>query len=182
MKPINKFCNILRKRSKDHSTAIERLKDLPGMMMSIIRQELDSMVRVIYLLSISDLSERERLISQTLNGEKWTVLTKNGKYKNVTDRDMVELSNKLEGWTLSAYKFGCSFIHLSNYHDYSKENPFVLLPKEERENILKHMRYYHGGPLSDEPSFAEFSRYFPEVFKKISGNLECNIEDLENEN
>lgn len=106
MDNTQRLCSILRKRSSEHATAISRILDLPGMMVSILRQELDSMVRAIYLLSKNDLSERERLIQQTLNGEVWTVLTVNGKHKKVTDREMVELSNQLQGWTLSVYKFG----------------------------------------------------------------------------
>ena len=158
---------------------MRRLNDLPGMMSSILRQELDSMVRVIYLLNISDLEERNRLIVQMLNGEVWTVLTDKGKSKKVTDKDMVELANNLQGWTLSVYKFGCSFIHLSKYHDYSDENPFDLLSSEEQKSILKHMRYYHGGPKNSSPNFDEFVTYFPSVFDKISGNLECYLNDLE---
>lgn len=175
----NRFCSVLRKRSSEHAEAMSRMNDLPGMMASILRQELDSMVRVIYLLTISDMVERKRLINQTLNGEIWTVLTENGKNKKITDRDMVELSNKLQAWTLSVYKFGCAFIHFSNFHDYSNENPFAFLDPEEQSNILDHMRHYHGGPDSNTPSFEEFSSYFPRVFKKISENLECYIKDLE---
>ncbi|MBC8378087.1 MAG: hypothetical protein H8E62_02845 [Planctomycetes bacterium] len=179
MESINKFCSALRNRSYEHAAAISRTYDLPGMMASILRQELDSMVRVIYLLTITDLNERKRLINQTLNGEIWTVLTENGKIKKVTDRDMVELSNKLQGWTLSVYKFGCAFIHFSNFHDYRNENPFDLLDPDEQSSILDHMRYYHGGPKENHPSFEEIASYFPRVFHKIAGNLECYIKDLE---
>jgi hypothetical protein len=158
---------------------MERINDLPGMMASILRQELDSMVRVIYLLSIRNVQERERLIDQALKGDKWTVTTANGKNKKVTDREMVELSNKLQGWSFSVYKFGCSFIHLSNFHDYSASNPFEQIDDEEKYNILSHLRQYHGGPQSDAPKFEELSRYFPKVFEKIAANLDCYISDLE---
>ena len=175
MDEIEKFCNILRKRSEEHAKAIGRLHDLHGMMASILRQELDSMVRVIYLLAIPDLNERKRLINQTLSGSVWTVKTPKGKDKKVTDREMVEISNKLEGWTLSVYKFGCAFIHFSNYHDYSEANPFEILSSEEKTDMLSHLRHYHGGPRSDKPSFSEISAYFPRVFDKISSNLDWAI-------
>ncbi len=174
----NKFCEILRKRSAEHSAAISRVSNLPGIMVSILRQELDSMVRAIYLLTIKDLEERKRLMLQTLSGELWTVPTSKGKQRKITDRDMVELSNQLQGWTLSVYKFGCAFIHFSNFHDYSVSNPFESLSQTEQSDILSHLRYYHGGPDSDTPSFQELSLYFPRVFDKIAGNLECYINDL----
>jgi hypothetical protein len=179
MDDIKKFCEILRKRSSEHSTAMNRVHDLPGVMASILRQELDSMVRAIYLLTICDLKERKRLIAQTLAGEIWTVSTDKGKQRKVTDKDMVELSNKLQGWTLSVYKFGCAFIHFSSSHDYSNSNPFDSLPPNEQSDILKHLRNYHGGPHSNHPSFNEMAAFFPRVFDKIAGNLECYINSLE---
>jgi len=180
MDDIKKFCEILRKRSYEHAEAMKRINDLPGMMVSIIRQELDSMVRAIYLLSISDFDERKRLIKQTLSGHKWTKLTSNGKSKIITDREMVGLSNILQGWTQSVYKFACSFIHFSNYHDYSSVNPFTQIDSAEQKNILDYLRNYHGGPMNDKPSFNELANYFPRVFDKIAGNLKCYINDLEN--
>jgi hypothetical protein len=152
---------------------------LPGIMASILRQELDSMVRVIYLLSISDLKERKRLMEQTIDGIKWTVETKNRKQREITDREMVELSNQLQGWTKSVYKFGCAFIHLSNFHDYRSKNPLDSLTDAEKEDILSHMRFYHNGPHSDSPSFKELATYFPMVFDKIASNLECYLKELE---
>jgi len=149
------------------------------MMISILRQEIDSMIRAIYLLSVSDMTERKRLIKQTLDGRIWTVLTDNGKERKITDREMVELSNRLQGWTLSVYKFGCAFIHFSNFHDYNRVNPFDLLSVEEKRDILEHLRYYHGGPRVDNPDFHELVLYIPGVFDKISSNLKCYIKDIE---
>ena len=159
--------------------AVKRTTDLPGIMASIIRQELDSMVRVIYLLSVSDLSERKRLIGQTIDGNKWTVETQKGKQRQIADREMVELANQLQGWTKSVYKFGCAFIHLSSRHAYNSKTPFKSLSDTEKEDILSHMRHYHGGPNSDSPSFEELATYFPLVFEKITSNLECYLKELE---
>lgn len=179
MEEIKKFCEIVRKKSVEHREAMHRVHDLPGMMVSILRQELDSMVRAIYLLNIDDIPERKRLIKQSLMGEKWTIATRNGKNRKVTDREMVDLANELQGWTLSVYKFGCAFIHFSNFHDYSASNPFESLDAKEKTDILEHLRYYHGGPLNDNPSFDELSNYFPRVYEKIASNLECYVKDIE---
>lgn len=173
------FCNNIRQRSNEHKSAIKRIADLPAIMASILRQELDSMVRVIYLLSISDLEERKKLMAQTIEGKKWTIETKKGKQHKITDREMVELSNQLQGWTKSVYKFGCAFIHLSNFHAYKSKNPFESLHATEKEDILCHMRFYHGGPNSNSPSFEEFTTYFPMVFEKITSNLEYYLDRLE---
>ena len=180
MSNIQNFVVIVRKRSQEHRTAVERVNDLPAIMASILRQELDSLVRVLYLRSLQNLEERERLISQTLAGKPWTVLTENLKYRKITDREMVDAASKLHGWAQFAYRFGCSFIHLSDFHNYSNQNPFELISESEQNDLLKYLRQYHNGPDSDNPSFEELRSYFPDVFEKIASNLSHYLEALKN--
>ena len=137
------------------------------------------MIRIVYLLSIKDLSERQSLIDATLRGKRWRVRTARGKWRYVTDRELVDLAQSLQGWTRSVYKFGCAFIHLSDFHDHLAENPFGKLPETERQDVLSHMRHYHGGPCSDYPDTAELSSYLPQIFEKITSNLECYLKALE---
>ena len=180
-KETETFCNLVRIRSRENLAAVEclsRQQNALSPMMSILRQELDSMVRVIWLLSIDDKAERRRLIHATLTGKKWTKQTQTGKMSKISDREMVDLSQWLHGWTESVYKFGCAFIHLSDFHNHAVENPFRKLPQTEREDILSHMRAYHGGPLGNDPDMDELAHYIPQVFAKISGNLDCYITSL----
>ncbi|MEI7590811.1 MAG: hypothetical protein WCJ49_05815, partial [Deltaproteobacteria bacterium] len=121
---VAKFCDIILKRSSEHREAMALLRrsNCHGVRLTVIRQELDSMIRVIYLTQIDNINERNRLMGETLSGDsdnKWTILTEKGKYRKITDKEMVDLSDKLNGWTLSVYKFGCSFIHLSKSHSYN---------------------------------------------------------------
>lgn len=148
---------------------------LAGQMIAVLRQELDSMVRVIYLLTQST-ERREILINALMRGEKWTQESSRAK---VTDREMVELAQELQGWTQSVYKFGCAFIHLSGLHDYNIRDPLDQLPADERGDILKHCRNYHGGPAPGDERFESIVPYLPKIFDKISGNLECYLEQLE---
>ena len=120
-------------------------------------------------------------MSCTLKGERWKRPNANGKQSVITDAKMVEVSEKFEGWANSVYKFGCAFIHLSNFHGYLSSNPLETLSWEEKTDILEHMRNYHGGPRTDNPTFDELATYFPRVFEKIKGNLECYLEYLEKE-
>jgi hypothetical protein len=149
---------------------------LAGQMVAILRQELDSMVRVIYLLAQPS-DRRVILIESSVNGEKWS--QQNSK-RAVTDKEMVDLAQRLQGWTCSVYKFGCAFIHLSALHDYNDRDPFSQLPIEERGDILRHCRDYHGGPTSSNPNFLDFAPYFPSVLEKIASNLGYYLEQLEN--
>lgn len=174
------FCRQVRSRSAEHASAVRLLfhANHLGQVVSILRQELDSMIRTIYLLSICDRIERQRLIDSSVNGGPWTV---NGRKARITDKDMADRAGNFQGWTASAYKFGCSFIHLSAFHDYSDRDPFRSLPNSERQQILQHMRNYHGGPVGNDPSFADIAKYFPAVFDKVSGNLACYLKSLEND-
>jgi hypothetical protein len=137
------------------------------------------MVRVIYLLTVTDLGERKRLIASTLRGEKWKVATARGKFRDVTDREMVDLAQTLRSWTQSVYRFGCAFVHLSDFHNHLAKDPFASLSKEERDQVLSHLRSYHGGPIRDDPDMKELSTYIPRVFDKIADNLGFYLRQLE---
>ncbi len=147
-----------------------------GQAVAILRQELDSMVRVMYLLSLSDHAARSTLVASLVNG----VVMRHANGKRVTDKEMVDLGQILHGWAKSVYQFGCSFIHLSSFHDWNHRNPLDLLSTEERRQVMDHMRYYHGGPSGDKPTFQEFATFLPRVLGKIAGNLGCYLDHLEN--
>ncbi|MFP4381754.1 MAG: hypothetical protein ACLFUS_14735 [Candidatus Sumerlaeia bacterium] len=149
---------------------------LPGQMVSILRQELDSLVRVIFLLSQADRRYRQALIDDSVMGRKWTQPESR---KPVTDREMVELADTLHGWTKSVYSFGCAFIHLSSFHDYLERDPFKQLPPEERAAVIGHVRNYHGGMEGPSPTFQDLVPFLPRVFEKIAGNLEYYVSELE---
>jgi hypothetical protein len=68
------FCAMIRNRSDENRRAMHCFSTLHGVLspaFSILRQELDSMIRMIYLLKITDPVERQRLIRSTLHGERW---------------------------------------------------------------------------------------------------------------
>lgn len=143
--------------------------------MSILRQELDSMVRVIYLLYIKDQTYREELIKASVEGRQWTL---QGKKAKVTDREMVNLSQTLErGWTESVYRFGCAFIHLSSFHDYKDRDAMDMISVQDRRDIVAHVTQYHGAPRGEK--FNDLIPILPMVFEKIASNLESYLSDLE---
>jgi hypothetical protein len=147
-----------------------------GQVVSILRQELDSMVRVIYLLSIENRARRLALVDASVAGRIWT---HENSRRRVTDRDMVEIAATLAGWTESVYRFGCAFIHLSAFHDCKERDPLQMISRLERDAIIRHMRRYHGGPVGDRPTFGDVVPFLPLVFSKIADNLECYVSRLE---
>ena len=176
MSELDTFCRQVRARTTEHRQAMLALSGLPGQMVSILRQELDSLVRVVFLLAQSDRQDRHRLIVDAVSGRKWT---RTGSRKPITDREMVDLTDTLHGWTRSVYGFGCAFIHLSHLHDYQIREPLDQIPETEKSAILDHLRYYHGGPNGSAPRFSDIVPLLPAVFEKIADNLECYVKQLE---
>ncbi|MFZ2489187.1 MAG: hypothetical protein WAZ19_13830 [Anaerolineae bacterium] len=175
------FARLVESRSSETSHVFDVFafrSNMAGTLVGKLREELDSLIRVIYLQNTPSISERLRLMSLTLAGEKWTRLTHNGKYAQVTDRDMVEVANNLNGWSESVYRFGCAFIHLSSFHDYQHSDPFAQLDPTEQADILRHMRAYHDGPRESSPTFADIVDYIPMIYIKIRDNLDCRLKDL----
>jgi hypothetical protein len=178
------FCDSIRARSKENLTALQCFRQpdvVAGPALSILRQEMESFVLVLYLLSVKDIHARRRLIDSTLRGGKWTTRSASGRSRNVTDREIVGLAQKLRGWTKSAYKFGCGFLHMSEFHSRFAANPLDKLKYSEKLDILSHLRTYHAAPPAADPDIPELSRYVPRVFEQVSKNLDCYLSRLERE-
>lgn len=153
---------------------MNQLSRLPGHQVGILRQELDSMVRAIWLGHCNP-AERHRLAE---------MFQQSGEFRQVsggriTDAAMVALAGRLHGWTQRVYKFGCAFIHLSNAHDFQNRDPFVDLTDFDRREIIEHISNYHGLRLPESFGFHDLVPVLPQVFDKIRGNLECELSDLE---
>jgi hypothetical protein len=178
MSDVQVFCRQIRARTAEHREAMRAVAALPGQMFSILRQELDSLVRVIFLLGQQDHDYRNQLINAAVEGRRWNT---RGARRHVTDKEMVELAQRLHGWTQSVYKFGCAFIHLSSMHDYRTRDPLKDISDEERNAVLGHLRYYHGSPHQLNPTFQDIVPYLPNVFEKIASNLEYYLTQLEDD-
>src|ERR1035437_6820606 len=95
------FCRQVRARSAEHRLAVARLGSARthGTIVGILRQELDSMVRVVYLLSVTDRGRRDELVAASAAGRQWSRPDRGGR---VTGRERVELAGRQNRWTRSA--------------------------------------------------------------------------------
>lgn len=173
---LETFCRQVRARSAENRQAMLALRALPGQMISVLRQELDSLVRVVFLLAQNERSYRHGLICDSVYGRRWR---RRNSQQPVTDREMVDIADALHGWTRSVYAFGCAFIHLSNLHDHQVRDPLDQITEAERNAILDHLHHYHGGPHGASVRFSDIVPYLPMVFTKIADNLECYVNQLE---
>jgi len=178
--PMKSFARQVRARSAEHATAIKLLGSagLHSIGVGILRQELDSLVRVMYLLATRDRRERIRLVQDSVHGRRW----RNANGKSITDKEMVQLANGLTGWAESVYRFGCAFIHLSNFHDRLARDPFKALPTSDQRQIIGHIEEYHGhlATLATRmPGINDLLPLIPRVFTKVTDNLRCYLDLLE---
>ncbi|MCC6181270.1 MAG: hypothetical protein IT237_05500 [Bacteroidia bacterium] len=175
-----KFIEIVKSRSAENSKSIHLLfeKGIIGNCISILRQELDSFIRVIYLGKLGDMNERQRLMQLTIDGLEWNELTINGRQRKITDRDMVDFANVLFGYINYVYKFGCGFIHLSNNHDFQNENPFEKLSDYDKTSIVTYLNQYHNFPIENELTIEAFKPYLLNVYEKVSSNMLYHIDEL----
>ena len=179
---ISQFIELVKNRSEENRLSLNNLYEnhLLGNCISILRQEIDTFIRIIYLGRLDSVHERERLITLTFNDEKWNTLTINNKTKNITDKDMVDIASEIKGYVQYLYKFGCGFIHLSNYHNYKTENPFDRLNLGEQIDIKFYLHQYHGFPIENDLTIETIEYLIPDVFNKISQNMLYYNEQLLN--
>ncbi len=168
MNELEIFCNLVKNRSNENSKAIQLLYQnrLYGICVGILRQELDSMVRVLFLLTCTQ-QLRLQFIKQTLNNEKWHI-----EKKNITDSSLVKNILKMHGWARNVYRFGCSFIHFSIFHYYTEQDPFLKLPRESINSIKNFMVQYQEFPKEKDINFSTMQPYLLKIFDKINKNLE----------
>ncbi|PMD99537.1 hypothetical protein BWI97_00865 [Siphonobacter sp. BAB-5405] len=169
------FKRILMQRSNENTKSIRLLheQELFGTCISLLRQELDSLIRVCYLHTLTNDLELNKLIEDTVNGVEWR---KNG--ERITDRKMVNIASQYNHWAPEVYNFGNCFTHLTNYHDYEQNDPLLTLDLELTQKIRNYLNSYHGFPLTSEVNFQNVIPYIPEVALKISNNLRLYIDHL----
>lgn len=176
------FLNQAKQRNLENQKAFKILYDcgLYGVAIGLLRQELDTLIRLCYLFLSRDLDrllEAKELIKQSINGEQWMIALGNSKKRRITDREMVDLAYHLGGWEQLVYKFGCKLIHLSDFHLYLEKDPFENIPHDEKMQIIEYMVIYHEYPYS-EVTFETLIEYLPAIMEKISSNICGYIEDL----
>ena len=174
---IQEFCRIVRERSSTNEQAMNRLFDFPGHQVGILRQELDSMLRVVYL-RLCDEATRNEIAGRFVSGLGF--LHRNG--SRITDAEMLREARPHYGWVARIYDFGCRFIHLSTAHDFINHDPLDKLCTADREEIRTFFRDFHGALLAADFTYQDVLPLLPSIFKKLKDNAELELTDLESDN
>jgi hypothetical protein len=170
------FCRMIEARSREHHEAMRVALDKGWLAIagSVLRMELDSMIRVIWLLHHPD--TREQILASCVAGEGFS-----GDRTRITDRAMAEDAANVNGWVRAVYRFGNTFVHLTNAHDYAVHDPFQAY--EHRGEVIEFLNRYHqgkvpGGPVDDSSTLRDLAAYAPYVLEKITSNLDTYVRHL----
>ncbi len=170
------FCHAVEARSREHHEAMEAALDKGWLSIagSVLRMELDSMIRVIWLLDHPE--SRGQILAACVAGEGF-------KAGRVSVRDIVMVNHAVSshGWVRRVYDFGNRFVHLTNAHGYAERDPFQAY--EHRAEVIEYINDYHGGkipgrPLDDRSSLIDLVPYAPHVLEKITSNLDSYLSRL----
>ena len=181
---VNNFCALVRARSQENLKSLLLLVDNGSFSIAIglLRQELDSLIRVAFLCDNGASSEISlSLINDLLEGKQWKRTTKKNKKARITDREMINIASSLGGWVEIIYSFGCKLIHLSDIHGYKTNNPQKNITDKDKKEIIKYLYGYHGYPYGDIEQI-HIEEYLPKVMKKLVENVEYYIKKIEIEN
>ncbi|HFB54665.1 MAG TPA: hypothetical protein ENJ46_01970 [Hellea balneolensis] len=177
---IKQFLRLIRARTTENKAALLVLMNANfyGVAFGLLRQEIDSLIKVAYLADNSDARVRKHIRS-LVSGERWRHETERGKLVYVTDREMLDKSKSLIGWEKTVYEFGCKLIHLSEFHDYDNIDPISTFFDDQVEEIIGYLKQYHEfeGESLDLNVLIE---YLPNVMDKVCANTLGYVSILEN--
>lgn len=170
------FVNLLKERSSGNNLPLSSLLEqkLYAQAIAILRQDIDSLLRVSYLLTIGDRAERSALMEAVIRGEEW----KTGK-KIIMDTDLATVVFHYNKWISEVFDFGNLFKNISDHHDFTTADPLAGLSSIQKTTMRYYLSTYHQFPYDMRMNFTNVFTYLPKVASKVSSNLKRNLFDLE---
>jgi hypothetical protein len=171
------FVNLIKEKSSVNNASLVSAQEqkLYAQAIDILQQDIDSLLRVSYLLTIGDRSERSALMEAMLKGEEW----KTGK-KNITGSDMAAVVLHFNKWIAEVFDFGNLFTKITDHHDYKSADPLANLTSIQKTTLRYYLSTYHQFPYDMAMNFSNVLSYLPKVSTKVITNLKRNLVDLEN--
>jgi len=171
------FINLIKEKTSVNNTSLVSLQEqkLYAQAIAVLQQDIDALLRVSYLLTIGDRSERSALMEATIRGEEW----KTGR-KNITDADMAAVVIHFNKWIAEVFDFGNLFGKITDHHDHKSADPLTNLTSIQKTTLRYYLSTYHQFPYDMSMTFSNVLTYLPKVSTKVITNLKRNLIDLEN--
>ncbi len=149
------------------------------MCIGLLRQELDSLLRLCYLWRPeTNVNQAKLLMQDSTQGKIWKYRNANGKTVKLRDSDMLQFAAFLGGWESVVYHFGCKAIHLSDLHGYQIRDPLVSADAKTKEEVIKYLSLYHGYG-KQTICMDDLYAYLPKVMEKLTDNVAFYVEELQ---
>ena len=177
--PIDEYKKIISQRLDENRKSFDLLFGIQhyGNCISIMRQELDQVIKLLFLLN-STKSEQMQFIEASINNHKWFVLTSDNKKDYVTEDILKEFSETLSGWDKSIYEFGLAFGSMANTYNYGTKDPIKSMADKDKEKIFKYITEYHNKDFSREYDLGKLILELPTILNLISNNLQKYMDRL----
>ena len=138
------YSNTIKHHLEENRKSFNILFELKhyGNCISIMCQELDQVIKILFLLKCEK-SDRINFMHLTINNQKWYKTDRTEKKIFITDEYLEKYAETFTGWEKSIYNFGFSFKSLSNNLNYLLKNPIISLDESERMQIYEYIKEYH---------------------------------------
>lgn len=177
--PLEEFKKIVFQRLEENQKSFDILFGLKhyGNCISIMRQELDQIIRLLFLLNSTKNVQRQ-LIESSINNHKWFVINKENKKDYITEEIISKYSESLNGWDKSIYEFGLAFGSLATTFNYGTKDPIKTMAENDRDKIYKYILEYHNRDFPRDYDINVLIRELPDILNIISSNLQKYMDRL----
>jgi hypothetical protein len=148
-----------------------------GNCISIMCQELDQMIRLLFLLN-KDSTIRKSFMQSSIESHKWHITSKDNKREYITEETLVEFAKSLKGWDRGIYDFGFAFKSLSNNFNYGSKDPIKSMTDSDRANLARYIQKFHVKDFPDTFTIDALIPVLPGIIEVISTNLKSYLEKI----
>jgi|GEM_PF-3999989 hypothetical protein len=173
------YKTLIGHRLQENMKSFKLLFDIQhyGNCISIMRQELDQLIRLLFLLH-SNPEEKKQFIYSSINSQKWYIVGKDGRKEYITEDMLLRFAETLEGWERSIYEFGFSFGDLSANFNYGSRDPIKSMNDFDRQKLRKYITEYHIKDFPGDFSLSDLIPALPSIIEAISDKLKLYMEKI----
>jgi|SRR5208282_4151651 len=148
-----------------------------GNCISIMCQELDQLIRLLFLLN-SNSDEKKQFMYSAINSQRWYIINNENKKEYVTDETLLKFAETLNDWDRSIYEFGFSFNDLSTNFNYGSRDPIKSMNERNRKKLYNYVKEYHVRDFPASFSLDDLIPVLPMIIEEISSKLNKYLERI----